>query len=91
MRVPIHYVPGNHDILQQRFEKTKEAYIKNIGGLLTQAEYDGVKFIFIYCEPLAQSFAVSGYEPLRRLERSLQDAGDRPVLIFHHTPSVANF
>jgi len=91
LQIPIHYVPGNHDILQRMLNKTKQAYINHFGELITQAEYNGVTFIFVYTEPLAKSFAVDGYEPLKQLESRLKMLGDDPVIIFHHTPSVEDF
>ena len=91
IKVPIHYVAGNHDILPQRLKSTKQAYIKHFGGLLTQQEYDGVIFIFIYTEPLRKFFEIDEYKPLDLLESALRQAGDKPVIIFHHSPSVDDF
>ena len=64
LAVPIHYVPGNHDILPEKLEATKQAYSDNFEGLITSQKYDGVTFIFIYTEPLAKNFLVDGYKPL---------------------------
>lgn len=91
IKVPIHYVSGNHDIIPERFDTTRQTYIEHLGGLFVAKEYEGVIFIFIYTEPLAESFFVEGYEPLKSLKTALNDAGDIPVIVFHHTPSVEDF
>lgn len=88
---PIHYVPGNHDILRERLTETIQAYSNNFKGLITSKKYGGVTFIFIYTEPLAKDFLVDDYEPLKQLKEYLQEAGNNPVVICHHTPCVENF
>lgn len=91
LAVPVHYVPGNHDILTENLEPTCEAYRQRFGGLISQAEYDNVVFIFVYTEPLRRSFTVKGYEPLEQLEEHLRKARGQPVIVFHHAPSVDDF
>lgn len=89
--VPIHFVPGNHDIFPERLEATCKAYTERFGGLISKAEYEGVVFIFVFTEPLRESFTVNGYEPLKQLEEYLEQADGKPVILFHHAPSVGNF
>ena len=84
-------MPGNHDILRSRHAVTQEAYTKNFGSLVTEAEYDGVVFLLIYTEPLAKSFSLEEYTPLSELEAALKRANKKPVLLFHHSPSVEDF
>jgi 3',5'-cyclic AMP phosphodiesterase CpdA len=91
LRMPVHFVPGNHDILRENYDLTQQAYKDHFGRLLTEREYEGVVFVLIYTEPLAKSFLVDGYKPLERLEAALKRAGRKPVVVFHHTPSVENF
>ena len=91
LKVPIHFVPGNHDILRSRQSSTREAYTKYFGPLVTEAEYDGVVFLMIYTEPLASSFSLAGYAPLSELEAALKRAGGKPVIVFHHSPDVDDF
>ena len=59
LKAPIHFVPGNHDILRSRYAITRDAYIKYFGSLVTEVEYDGVVFIMIYTEP----FVLTGGGP----------------------------
>jgi len=91
LRVPVHYVAGNHDILQSNLEPTLDAYRRHFGELLTTAVHRGVKFVFIYTEPLAEHFTVLGYDPLVQLKDQLTDAGTMPVIICHHRPSIEDF
>lgn len=91
LNVPIHYVPGNHDILSHNLASTCKAYVENFGDLITQAEYENVVFIFVYTEPLIELFTVENYQPLKRLEKYLNKSEGKPVIIFHHTASVDDF
>ncbi len=91
LKAPIHFVPGNHDILPKRHSETAQIYTNHFGGLLTRREYHGVVFLFLYTEPLAKAFDVPSYEPLTALEAELKAADGRPVVVFHHTPSVEDF
>lgn len=91
LAVPIHYVPGNHDILLEKLDATKRTYTNKFGPLVTSVQYDGVTFIFIYTEPLAKSFSLDGYDPLQQLENCLNQTGKTPVVICHHTPCLENF
>lgn len=89
--VPVYYVPGNHDILPDKLDSTKKIYIDNFGPLASQAEYDGVLFLFIYTEPLTMKFKVDGYEPFKQLEKYLKESNGKPVIVFHHTSSADDF
>ncbi|MBN2713553.1 MAG: metallophosphoesterase [Planctomycetes bacterium] len=91
LSVPVHYVPGNHDIVRNKLKSTSEVFSKKFGGLISTAEYDGVVFVFLYTEPLSESFSVDGYAPLEQLEAELKKAAGKPVVIFHHAPSVDEF
>lgn len=88
---PVHYVAGNHDINRTNFQETAGAYTNYFGPLVTSAEYHGVVCIFAYTEPLAKDFSPDGYDPLREIRRKLEEAEGKPVLLFHHTPSVEDF
>lgn len=89
--VPVHYIPGNHDILRNNHDTIMQIYTNYYGKLISQQEYNGVIFLFVYTEPLAKDFLVPEYKPLQELEARLKHAGGKPVIIFHHTPSVDDF
>jgi len=90
-KMPIHFLPGNHDILRKRYKETKHSYTDHFGGLTTYREYNGVVFLLIFTEPLAQAFADDAYDPLVELETGLKRAAGKPVIVFHHTLSVDDF
>ena len=90
LKVPIHYVPGNRDILPDKLSETLTAYKKHYGDLFSMAEYENVNLIFVYTEPLRESFTVEDYKPLELLKESLKKSKGKPVILFHHTPSVEN-
>ncbi len=90
-KMPVHFLPGNHDILWKNYKETKQSYLDNFGNLTTYLEYEGVVFLLIFTEPLAQSFSDSSYNPLLELENGLKRASGKPVIVFHHTSSVEDF
>ena len=90
-KMPVHFLPGNHDILWNNYEITKQSYIKNFGGLITYKEYKGIVFLLIYSEPLSHTLPDSSHIPLLELEAGLKQAKGKPVIVIHHTPSVDDF
>jgi predicted phosphodiesterase len=91
LRAPLHVVAGNHDIRTQYLERTTQAFTNLFGALSFRAEYRGVVCLFLYTEPLSRGFDMPGYDPLAWLEAQLKEADGKPVLIFHHMPTVADF
>ena len=47
LKPPIHYIPGNHDILRSKHDLTMQAYRNHFGELVTQQTYCGVVCLFI--------------------------------------------
>lgn len=45
----------------------------------------------MYTEPLSKNFVFQNYKPLEELETILEQSDGKPVLIFHHSPSVSDF
>jgi len=90
LTAPVYYVPGNHDILTSDVPTTAGLYKKYFGALSRRVDVQGVVCLFFYSEPLAGGFRVRGYDALGWLEQNLKDVGDKPVLLFQHSPSVGN-
>ena len=89
LQAPHFYVPGNHDIHKTDADKALAVYLARFGPLVRSEEFGGVVAIFLYVETLARDWPViSGYDPLAELEKALKQAGDRPVLLFQHSPPV---
>lgn len=91
LKAPVFYVAGNHDILPEKAASTRSAYEEAFGGLISKAVYNDVTFIFVCTEPLRAQFSLEGYRPFEQLEQYLKEAEGKPIVIFHHSPSVENF
>jgi hypothetical protein len=91
LRAATHYLPGNHDIDPGKLPVTVAAYEKAFGPLCSKAEYDGVLFLFVYTEPIRQGFSVPGLDVYDWVEKEIALAGSKPIIIFHHSPSVDDF
>lgn len=91
LTAPVHYLPGNHDILAKHLAATLTAYTNAFGPLASVAEYHGVEFVMLYTEPLRRPIRIAGYDPLTWLAATLKEAGRKPVIVFHHTPPFDDF
>jgi DNA repair exonuclease SbcCD nuclease subunit len=91
IKVPLHTLPGNHDILRNKLEPTLSAYTNAIGPLCSRAEYHGVVFLFLDTEPLRKGFSVPGYDPLKWLVGQLKETAGKPVIVCHHAPAIEDF
>lgn len=91
LKVPVHYLPGNHDIELQDPDVTHKAYSESFGPLVNRIEYQDVVFLFIYTEPLRTHITIDDYQPLARLEAHLKRSDGKPVIVFHHAPSIGSF
>jgi len=90
----IHFLPGNNDIRlgdPASSRRDRDNYERYFGSLISRAEYRGVIFLFAYTDPLRQSVAMAGYDPIAALEKYLDATKGKPVILFHHGPSVENF
>ena len=91
LTMPVHFLPGNNDILFHRLDSTTSAYRTNFGELISVAHHQQVTFLFVYTEPLIKSFSVNGYDPFKQVEHHLKQSRGKPVIIFHHSPCVSDF
>lgn len=88
----VHFLPGNNDINLMAFTpKNRADYERNFGSLISRAEYKGVVFLFAYTDPLRESVALEGYDPLGAVKEQLDAANGKPVILFHHGPCVDDF
>lgn len=86
IKAPLHYIPGNHDILESKLQNTISHYKKHVGDFRKNVVYEGIFFIFFYDDPLVNSFIVKGYDPLGWIKAKLKQANKKPIIIFHHLP-----
>ena len=91
LKPPIHFIPGNDDILAAQPRKTRELFEANFGPVASTALYGGVVFVFLFTEPLRSDYRLPGYDPMAWLKDQLRSAGSRPVLLFYHAPQVPDF
>lgn len=91
LKAPVYYLPGNHDIEPKNLAATVAAYQAAFGPLCSKAEYDGVVFLMVYTEPIRQGFEVPGLDVYAWVEKELDAAKGKPVIIFHHSPSIDDF
>ena len=91
LKVPIYFLPGNHDIPAADPARGAADFRRELGPLVHRAEHRGVALVFAYTEPLALGFAVDGYDPEAEIESALAGAGGRPILFFHHRPAAEDF
>jgi predicted MPP superfamily phosphohydrolase len=87
----VHFLPGNNDINLEVPQKSRADYERYFGSLISRAEYHGVVFLFAYTDPLRKSVAMEGYDPLGAIQMQLEAANGKPVILFHHGPSVDDF
>ncbi|MDD3276350.1 MAG: metallophosphoesterase [Kiritimatiellales bacterium] len=88
LNAPLHFVPGNHDLLKDAPEQTMAAFTNRFGPLISSVQCGGVDFVFVCTEPLSGGVQISGYDPLKELDALL---GDRPAVVFNHVPSADDF
>ena len=91
IRVPVHWLPGNHDILAKNPGPTLSVYTNAFGPLCSRFENNGVVFLLLDTEPLRKPIRIEGYDPMSWLSSALKEAGGKPVVICHHTPPVDDF
>lgn len=92
LKAPVHYVSGNHDILQGNdLEKTASVFRDILGPVSSKAQYKGVIFLMFYSEPLCDSFKLNDYDPMKWLKQSLDETKGKPVIIFTHRPTAQDF
>ena len=91
LAAPIYYIPGNHDIFQKNLEKEINIFQEYFGKLIFIRKFKEVSFIGLYSDPLAYSFSVEGYDVFNKLENALKKTYGKPVVVFHHIPSVEFF
>ncbi|MEI8241853.1 MAG: metallophosphoesterase [bacterium] len=94
LRAPVHVVPGNHDILTDRWAETTNAYVRAFGPLQASFTCHGVVFLTLCDETLRDTRLAAAHpdcDPLGWLEQQLQAAGDQPVIVANHRPCQEDF
>lgn len=92
LHVPVYFLPGNNEIdLFGQAERTRDAYTAAFGPLTYSREVAGTLFVFTYTDPLREGRGMPGFDPFGAVRQELEKSNGRPVLLFHHCPSVPDF
>lgn len=91
LNVPVHYLPGNHDILRHDLLRTRAAYTNLFGPRYHRAEHAGVTLLFVDAEPPRKNDGGGGTEAIEWLSNTLTQAQSQSVIVFQHAPAVLDF
>ncbi|MDD9302515.1 MAG: metallophosphoesterase [Desulfobacter sp.] len=91
LKPPVYFLAGNNEINLNQPLKGKEAWTRHFGPLISGVDLHGVRLVFAYTDPLEQGVSLNGYDPFEAVQAQLEQAGTKPVILFHHAPSVADF
>lgn len=80
LKVPLYYVPGNHDLRKEAYEATARLFTQRFGPLEQRVDVAGVACLFVNTEESAQR--------VREAIAQALPAGDAPALIFMHRPPL---
>ncbi len=86
IRVPVHVVPGNHDIGDKSTAASITNWTRLFGPLGSTADYGGVRFVFVFTEGMFKQGPAGEFRPISFLASALKEAGAKPVLLFQHSP-----
>jgi len=89
LKVPVYYVPGNHDIVKTDIARTAKLFEDHFGPLNQVAKIRGVSCLFLNTEMMEGETRSPGQVEREWVEKHLE-SGDRrkPVLIFMHRPPI---
>jgi len=92
LKPPLYFLPGNNEInLTRDTRESRKRYTQHFGPLVSGAEHNGVYFLFAYTDPLRESLSMAGFDPVLEIKKGLKKANGKPVILFHHGPSVRDF
>lgn len=83
LRVPIHFIPGNHDLLAGRLEATTGAYRDHFGELAYSVDYGDARCVFVNTEAFVNGADVVA---VNDFEHALRSSNGRPIILFAHRP-----
>lgn len=91
LKTPVYFVPGNHDIHPKTFVEDRSTFESKFGPFCVRKEIKNVVLLFIYLESLRKDQEHKSYKPFEVLEENLKQAGNKPVIVFTHSPPVWDF
>ncbi|MFO7879973.1 MAG: metallophosphoesterase family protein [Bacteroidota bacterium] len=88
---PVKFLPGNHDLLPERYDEHQAFYQDYVGGLNHVFSVDSVVFLMYYSIPHADTSLPDYQQQKTWFEYSMEMYSHRPVIVCHHQPSVIDF
>ncbi len=90
LKVPVHYLPGNHDILEGETKATERLFAKYFGKVAAKKEIRGVLCLFLCSELRDGDDRTPSRAAQDWIDRNLAKDEQRPVLVFLHRPPVVD-
>jgi predicted phosphodiesterase len=90
IKPPLYVLPGNHDILPDKYDEHVNIFQSKIGSLNKIFTIDSVSFLMYYSIPVADSLPDIEVQK-QWISHSLKLLQDKQVIICHHQPSVLDF
>jgi len=90
-KMPFYAVPGNHDLLPEKYRLLSRIYKKEIGPLNQLVKVEGVNMIFFYSIPFADTELPDVKSQKQWIVNALDSLSEEQVILFHHQPSVGDF
>jgi len=87
LKVPVYYVPGNHDLLKADMANTAGLFEKDFGPLNRKVEIQGVNCLFLCTEMMEGETRSPGDVERSWIENTLRGS-HLPVLLFMHRPPI---
>lgn len=90
LKAPVHYLPGNHDILAGETKATERLFAKYFGKVGAKVEIRGVLCLFMCSELRDGDDRTPSRAQQDWIERNLAKDEQRQALVFLHRPPVAD-
>jgi Icc-related predicted phosphoesterase len=87
LKTPVYCVPGNHDLLQADFERSRSIFERNFGKTEQLVEVKGVTCLFL-CTEFPDGEKRSPWQIERTAIAKVAAASAAPLLIFMHRPPL---
>ncbi|OHD54953.1 MAG: hypothetical protein A2Y33_03085 [Spirochaetes bacterium GWF1_51_8] len=91
LKYPLYFVPGNHDIVKYKADKTLNIFTNYFSPLNYTVEVKGVVMLFTFLEPLRENYTITNYDPYKWVDGTLKANKNKPVIIFEHSPVIPDF
>jgi 3',5'-cyclic AMP phosphodiesterase CpdA len=88
---PLYVLPGNHDLLPDKYMEHRRIFQDEISSLNTIITIDSVAFVLYYSMPHADT-SLPDYKTQKSwFENSLENYKNKPMVVFHHQPAMLDF